>query len=123
MKKVPFPFVIEMLTPLNPRINPMFGAFGVYVRDKIVFALRERDTHTDANGVWIATSKEHHESLRREMPSLQSIYLLSDGKGETSWQMIPLDADDFETSVTRACELVLKNDPRIGNVPKKKRKK
>ena len=123
MKKVPFPFVIEMLTPLNPRINPMFGAFGVYVREKIVFALRDRDTHPEANGVWIATSKEHHESLRREMPSLQSIYLLSDGKSETGWQMIPLDADDFETSVTRACELVLKNDPRIGNVPKKKRKK
>jgi hypothetical protein len=85
--------------------------------------LRKRDDHTDANGVWIATSKEHHASLKKELPSMQSVYILSDGKGETGWQMIPVDADDFEEAVSKVCNLILKGDERIGKIPKSKKKK
>jgi hypothetical protein len=34
-----------------------------------------------------------------------------------------MDADDFEESVNKVCELVLKNDPRIGRIPAKKKPK
>lgn len=44
------------------------------------------------------------------------------GPGPTGWQILPLDADDFEESVLKACQLVLKNDVRIGKVPKKTQK-
>jgi hypothetical protein len=37
--------------------------------------------------------------------------------------MLQVDADDFESSVMRACELVLHGDLRIGKVPKPKKKK
>lgn len=121
--KVPFPFITEMLFPLHPVIRPMFGAHAIYVREKIMLIMRNKITHPEANGIWIATEKEHHESLKKELPVIHSIYMLSDGKSETDWQMIPLEDDNFETYATRACELILKSDPRIGRIPKKRKKK
>jgi len=122
-KKIPFEFILEALLPLNPRVNPMFGAFAVYVGEKIVLALRNKENHEEANGVWIATKSEYHSSLRKILPSMRSIYLLSDGKAETEWQMIPADADDFETSAMKVCELILRGDERIGRIPKPRKKK
>jgi hypothetical protein len=122
-KKIPFEFVLEALLPLNPRVNPMFGAFAVYVGEKIMLALRNKDAHEEANGVWIATKSEHHASLKKDFPSMRSIYLLSDGKAETQWQMLPFDADDFESSALKACELILRGDERIGRIPKPRKKK
>ncbi len=101
----------------------MFGSYAVYVREKIMLVLRERENHEDANGIWLATSKEHHASLKKEFPSLQSIYILSDGKNETGWQMIPMDADDFESAADHVCDLILKGDQRIGKIPKARKKK
>ena len=98
----------------------MFGCHAVYAGDKIVLVLRNRKDHPEANGVWVATKKEHHESLKKELPSLRSVYLLSEGKAETNWQMIPADSDFFEEEVLRVCELILEMDKRIGNIPKKK---
>lgn len=123
LKKVPFEFVIESLLPLSPRVRPMFGAFGVYVGEKIVFVLRNHEEHEEANGVWMATKSEHHSSLKKIFPSMRSIYLLSDGKAETEWQMLPLDSYDFETAAIKACELILRGDERIGRIPKLRKKK
>src|SRR5262245_56391371 len=123
IKKVPFEFVLESLLPVSPKVRPMFGAFAVYIGEKIVLVLRNKDVHQEANGVWIATKKEYHSSLRKNFPSMRSIYLLSDGKAETEWQMLPLDADDFESSAIKACELILRGDERIGRIPKPRKKK
>lgn len=127
MKKsasIPFQFVLDELDSLNPRTNPMFGCYGVYVGEKIMLALRSRDSHTDDNGVWIATKPEHHASLKKIFPSMRSIFALGGGKGsETSWQIIPEEADDFEESVMKICSLIKKRDERIGNIPKAKKKK
>ena len=122
-KKNPFPFVLEALLPLNPSVRPMFGCQAVYVGNKIMLVLRNRESHPEANGVWIATSKEYHDSLKKELPSLCSVYILSEGKAETNWQMIPLEAGDFESSVIRACEMILDNDERIGRIPKPRKRK
>lgn len=121
-KTIPFRFVLDELDALNPRTNPMFGCYGVYVGEKIVLALRSKDTHTDDNGVWIATKPEHHAELKKILPSMRSIYVLGGGS-ETNWQIIPEQADDFEESVMKICTLIRKNDPRIGSIPKKKKKK
>jgi hypothetical protein len=121
--KIPFEFVIENLISLNPRVKPMFGAFAVYVGEKIILILRNKENHEEANGVWIATSKEHHASLKKDFPSMCSVYLLSDGKAETDWQMLQLSADDFESSVMQLCELILKGDKRIGRIPKPRKRK
>ena len=54
---------------------------------------------------------------------MHSVYILSDGKGETGWQMIHEDADDFEEAVTRVCRMILKGDERVGKIPKARKKK
>lgn len=122
-KKIPFEFILDYLHPLELTIRPMFGCHAIYSGGKILLIVRKKADHTDANGVWIATGKEHHESLRKELPNMQSVYILSDGKGETGWQMIHEDADDFEEAVTRICEMAVKGDERIGKIPKAKKKK
>lgn len=93
----------------------MFGCTAVYVGDKIVFALRDKPTYPRDNGVWLATTQEHHASLQREFPSMRSIGLF--GKEVTGWQILPVDASDFEESAIRACEIICAGDVRIGKVP------
>ena len=121
-KKIPFEFVFDYLLPIEPVTKPMFGCTALYLGEKIILVLRERKNNPEANGVWLATTYEHHESLRQDFPSLCSISVLNDGKSETGWQMLPSDATDFETSVVRVCEMIRHGDKRIGKVPKKKKK-
>jgi hypothetical protein len=85
------------------------------VADKIVLILRDKRDATADDGVWLATTAEHHDSLRREFPNMRSIQVL--GEGVTGWHVLPVDAADFEEAVLRACELILARDPRIGKVP------
>lgn len=117
MKAPPFDFVLEALAPLHPYTKPMFGCLAVYVGEKIVLILRQRDSTDD--GVWVATTPEHHESLRAELPSMRSIEIF--GPGPTGWQVLPVSDEGFETEVAWACRLVLRGDPRIGKVPKSRR--
>ncbi len=121
-KRIPFDFILDLLHPIEITVKPMFGCHAVYAGGKILLIVRKKEDHTDANGVWIATGKEHHDSLRKELPSMQSVYILSEGKGETGWQMVHEEADDFEEAVTKICEMILKGDDRIGKIPKGKRK-
>jgi hypothetical protein len=120
-KRIPHEFVLEALAELSPRTNPMFGCLAVYVGAKIVLILRDKTSEiaTD-NGVWLATTEEHHESLRAEFPNMRSIKLL--GKDITGWQILPAEALDFEEASLRACELILARDSRIGKIPKARRK-
>jgi hypothetical protein len=114
-KPIPHAFVLDAIASLSPYTRPMFGCLAVYVQDKIVLILRDKPTNKSDNGVWLATTKEHHDSLRREFPNMRSIQVL--GKPVTGWQVLPADATDFEAAALRACDLVLAGDARIGKVP------
>lgn len=120
-QKIPFEFVLEELDRIHPRVRPMFGCYAIYIGEKLVLILRQRKDYTDDNGVWLAIPHEHRESLRKEFPCMRSVRLL--GKVETVWQNIPVDKDDFEELVLKACELIRKGDVRIGKIPKQKKKK
>jgi hypothetical protein len=120
-KKIPFEFVLEELDRVHPRIRPMFGCYAVYVGEKIVLILRQRNDFTDDNGVWLAAAHEYHPGLKKEFPCMRSVRLL--GKAQTVWQNIPLDNNYFEEFVLKACALIIKGDLRIGKVPKQKKKK
>jgi hypothetical protein len=117
-KTIPFDFVIEELARREPRVRPMFGCHAIYIGEKIVLIVRKKAEADPDNGVWITTAPEYHESLKKIFPAMRSIKLF--GEKTTSWQILPEDADDFEESAMKACELILKNDPRIGKIPKKK---
>lgn len=116
-KRVPHEFVLDALADLSPTTRVMFGCLAVYVEEKIILVLRDKPKGKADNGVWLATTAEHHESLRREFPRMRSIGVL--GKEVTGWQVLPADAADFEEAALRACELILRGDPRIGKIPKR----
>jgi hypothetical protein len=118
-KNIPFDFVFDYLLPIEVRVKPMFGLFAIYAGEKIVLMLRQKTKHQEMNGVWIATTKEHHKSLKKDFPSLQSIPLFSkDSIDETQWQLLPVDSEDFENAVIKVCEFIKHNDQRIGRIPK-----
>ena len=118
MRNVPHAFVLDALEQAAIETQPMFGSLAIYRGEQIVLVLRDRKNDPD-NGVWLATTEEHHRSLRREFPSMRSISIL---RGTvTGWQVLPADADDFEAAALHACELVLKRDPRIGKIPNRRR--
>ena len=114
-KPIPHEFVLDTISALSPYTRPMFGCLAIYVKDKIVLILRDKQTHTRDNGVWLATTEELHQSLRCEFPNMRSIQLLR--KPVTGWQVLPADDPDFESAALRACELVLAGDARIGKIP------
>lgn len=119
--QIPFDFVLEELAELNPIVGRMFGSFSIYIDGKIIFILRDRESFPEDNGVWIATTAEHHETLRKDLPTIRSIAIF--GPGPTGWQIIPFESDDFDRDVLKACQLVRRGDPRIGKIPARKKKK
>jgi hypothetical protein len=114
-KQVPHEFVLDALASLSPTTRPMFGCLAIYVEEKIVLILREKPTYSEDNGVWLATTHEHHASLQNDFPNMRSIGVL--GKKITCWQILPSSASDFEEAALHACDLVLVHDPRIGKIP------
>jgi hypothetical protein len=119
-KPLPFAFVLDEISALQPFTKAMFGAHAIYVGEAIVLILRQKlPDPTEDNGVWVATTAEHHESLRKELPSLRTIHLL--GEAPTNWQCLPETGPDFEAEVMRVCEMVKKRDPRVGKIPARKK--
>lgn len=119
-KSVPYEFVLDAISELSPETRPMFGCLAIYVGDKIIGVLRDRDNSSvEDNGMWLATTKEHHKSLQADFPNMRSIRVL--GQGVTGWQILPADAPDFEAAAMRACEFIVAGDPRIGKVPASRR--
>ena len=119
-KPPPHAFVLEALADVVTQTRPMFGCLALYVHDKIVLILRDKRDGSADDGVWLATTAEHHASLRQEFPSMRSIALL--GREVTHWQLLATDTPDFEEAALRACELIAARDPRIGKVPKSRSK-
>jgi hypothetical protein len=115
-KAAPHNFVLHAIASASPETRQMFGCLAVYVEGKIVFILRDKlgDAAAD-NGVWLATTEEHHEGLRRDFPNMRSIQVFR--KKVTGWQVLPANAPDFEESALKACQFVLAHDPRIGKIP------
>ena len=121
-RRPPYEFVLDALTPLEPEVRRMFSGFGVYVRERIVFMLRDHEKSPQDNGLWLVLSDGTDPAdpqLRREFPSLRKIELLRNKIGH--WLLIPSDSPSFETEALHACDLLLKRDARLGRVPKSRR--
>ncbi len=117
--KVPYEFVVEALTPLAPDVRRFFSGFAIYIGPKFVLILHDsvKASGGQRSLAFIATYRRSiMKSLRGEFPNMRSIQLF--GTPVTSWQVLPLDAADFEESAVRACELIAARDPRIGKIPK-----
>ncbi|MGH9940089.1 MAG: hypothetical protein ACREAM_27940 [Blastocatellia bacterium] len=120
-KKAPFSFVLEELNPLSPAIKPMFGGFIVYIGEKMTLFLYDQEKLPGFKGVSLATTPEQYRSLAREFSSTRDAEPRKIGKHP--WLHIPAGAADFEEQVSKACEMILNGDPRIGRAPEEKRLK
>ena len=90
----------------------MFGGVIVYIGEKMTLFLYDREKLPGFKGVSLATTPEQYLSLAQEFSSTRA----AEPKkiGEHPWLHIPVGAADFEEQVLKACELILKGDPRIG---------
>ena len=97
----------------------MFGVHCLYIGEKAFLATRKREKAPEDNGIWIGTSAEHLPSLQAQFPDLRPLVSHPIKK----WILIPEDSDTFEETATSVCELIKAGDPRIGVLPKSKKKK
>ena len=85
-KPAPYAFVLDALSELPIETRSMFGCLAVYLGDKIVLMLREKQKQLEDNGVWLATTKNHH---RLSAVSFRTCVLSSSsGKEVTGWQVL-----------------------------------
>jgi hypothetical protein len=99
----------------------MFGSRAIYVDQKIVFILRRKQNPKTLrdDGIWIATSPEHKESLHRALPSLRPIEVFAE-RAMMTWLNLPEHEDGFEEAALEACRMVIRGDERIGKIPNAK---
>jgi hypothetical protein len=117
MTTLPFDFVLDYLPP-GIVVKKMFGMHYIYLGKRIMLILRKRNNEPEWNGVWVATSRAHHESLKNDIPELGSFSFEGDER-QGNWLMIPDKAEDFEGAAIKVCELISHGDPRIGKVTEK----
>jgi hypothetical protein len=116
-KPVPYDFVFDYL-PRNVVVKPRFGMHYIYLDRKIMIILRKAAKNTDLNGIWVATSKEHHRSLTDAIPAMTDFILDNGEMHDSGWRLLKGDDDDFETAAIRVCELISHGDKRIGKETK-----
>lgn len=120
-KPPPFPFVLDELDELHPRVNPMFGCHGVYIGDKIVFILRDKGPDDSDRGVWVVSEKDQTAALMEAFPSLQPVDVLGDKIG--NWKKLSANTKQFEEDALAICDLIRRRDRRVGKVPESKKPK
>jgi hypothetical protein len=115
-KLVPFDFVFDYL-PAGITVKKMFGMHYIYLGKRIMLILRKSANQPGLNGIWVATDKEHHESLKKDIPELGAFVMDGDER-HGNWLLIQDTAEDFEGAVIKVCELIAHGDARMGRVPK-----
>jgi hypothetical protein len=93
----------------------MFGTKVVYLDGRMVLCFASREDPW--RGVLVGTEREHHASLTGEFPSLVPHPILP------KWLYLAESGDDFERVAGQLVRLAGERDPRIGIVPRQKRRK
>ena len=120
-KRPPFEFIIDELGDWVTAIKPMFGAYGLYHDDKILMILRKKEKFDNDTGIWLAIPDGSHDSIKKTLPELRDLEMF--GTSPTAWQVVGEEVENFEEVALKICDLILKNDKRIGRIPKKNLKK
>ena len=116
-KPMPFDFLLDYL-PANVVIKPAVGMYYIYFEGKIVLIFRKIGKNPQHNGIWIATRREDHASLKVDIPAVTD-FEFGDEVFEPNWLQLKDDHEDFEEAAIAICELVSRHDKRIGKATAK----
>jgi hypothetical protein len=114
---VPCEFVFDYL-PDSIIVKKMFGMHYIYWGKKIMLILRKRDNLHQMNGIWVATSKEHHKSLKQDIPEFGP-FMIDGDERHGNWLLIQAGAENLEEAAIKVCEMISHGDPRIGKLTEK----
>jgi hypothetical protein len=113
---VPFDFVFDYL-PTGIIVKKMFGMHYIYLGKRIMLILRKSNDQPEWNGIWVATGKEHHESLKNNIRELGAFFL-SGNERHGHWLLMKDNVEDFEGAAIKVCEMIAHGDARIGKETK-----
>lgn len=113
-KPHPLHWVVEPLM-IEPSYieKSMFGCRGCYLHGRLILVLTSRDREP-WKGLLIPTEKECHESLMNEFPALMVHPVLR------KWLYLPEDIEEFEEFGAKLVDLIARDDPRLGVIPRPK---
>jgi hypothetical protein len=117
-KPMPFDFMLDYL-PANIVIKPAIGMYYIYWEGKIVLILRKLNKNSQHNGIWISTKREHHASIKADMPAISDFVFNEEEVFDTAWLLLSDEHEDFETAAIQLCELISRRDNRIGKATTK----
>ena len=115
-RRLPFPFIVEELSPIRPTVKHMFGFVSLYLDDKLLCSLRDAVKQPGSNGMWLYTTTEDVDSLAQEFPDLPKRQLWRSRSGNKAWVILASRLENFEEYALKACELILSGDRRIGRL-------
>jgi hypothetical protein len=93
----------------------MFGTRAAYLDGKLMLCFSAHEEPW--RGVLVCTERGHQASLVAEFPALSPHPILP------KWLYLPESADNFERVAGRLAALALERDPRLGVVPRPRRKR
>ncbi len=110
---VPYAFILQHLYPVRPQIRKLYGCYALYYQKRLTFFLRDKQTHPEFNGVFVATQPQFFDELEEALHTSHMEFDL-DGN-DFSWIFLSEDLEDFEEKVKAACEMIKNGDERIGH--------
>jgi len=112
-KPLPYDFLLDYLPPAVV-IKPAIGMYYIYFEGKIVLIFRKVAKNPQHNGLWIATRRDYHASLKADLPAVTDFVFGEDEAFEPNWLLLQDGHDDFEDAAIAICELIAQRDKRIG---------
>jgi len=116
-KPMPYDFLLDYLPP-SVVIKPAIGMFYIYFEGKIVLIFRKVGKNPQHNGIWIASRREDHNTLKAEVPAVTDFDFGSEAF-EPNWLQLPDGHEDFEEAAIALCALISHRDKRIGKTTPK----
>src|ERR1700712_2452591 len=101
-KPMPFEFLLDDLPP-SVIVLPAIGMFLIYAHGKNVLIFRKTGKNPQHNGIWISTKREHHTSLKADIPAITDFTF--DHATDTDWLLLIDAHEDFESPAIRFSEL------------------
>ncbi|MBS1527862.1 MAG: hypothetical protein JST19_19615 [Bacteroidetes bacterium] len=114
---MPYDFILDYL-PRNIVVKQNFGMFYIYLNKKMMLILRRAAGNQNMNGIWVTSSRQHHQSLQEEVPALGDFVLDNGETHDSDWRLLKDGHEDFEEEAIKICELISQGDKRIGKETK-----